>query len=60
MNSNESTQAGQDWRTMRPMDFDAALPLTLFDVPATAKRAKKHVQAAPADDLFTLFDEAGQ
>ena len=47
--SSETT--GRDWTAMRAQDWDASLPLTLFDTPSPTT-----VQST-GDDLLTLLDD---
>jgi hypothetical protein len=50
---------GQDWRTMTRQDFDAEMPLVLFEAVGT-RQSRKQAQAPKPADLFSLDDPADE
>ena len=48
---------GQDWRRMTRADFDAEMPLTLFEAAGTRK-SRKQAQAPKPADLFSEPDDS--
>ena len=53
MESEWIPTGGQDWRQMTRADFDAEMPLTLFEAAGTRKSRKQAQKTAAQRDLFS-------
>ena len=53
MESEWIPTGGQDWRRMTRADFDAEMPLTLFEAAGTRQSRKQAQKTATQPDLFS-------